>query len=113
MDLTAFYERISDSDNRYSGYSGLYGLGVTEVENFVVKDINVDFRYLHAKLICKVGLVVAHEQWTPYTNYSGDFDFEYNVGLSEVIEEMALDITLKHTREGFEDLELNSCAFAF
>lgn len=112
VDLQLFYDKHNTANDTYFDYQGINYFEIFRIENFIVKDINTEFKYVHARIICKVSIVLAHENYRIFTGHDGDMDYDHSVELDELPATIWADITLKRTNDGFSDLQLNETGFA-
>lgn len=109
LNLESLYQRLSSSDARYSDYQGIYSLKVVQVNNLVVKDIDANFKYIHATLLCNAELVLVCERYRPFTNQiTGDFDYDYDLDLETIPVTLNVEISMKKgDEEELEELQIN------
>ncbi|TDO22366.1 PIN domain-containing protein [Pedobacter duraquae] len=112
VDLKNFYNKHSTSDNIYKDFQGIFDFEVSQINDFIVKDINSDFKLVNAQVTCKVGMVVLHESYSPQIDSSGDYDINYSLDYEVLPTLINLDLTLKLINDKFEDLQLNSALIA-
>lgn len=112
-EINEIFQKESTPNRRYADFQGIHTLSIQKIENPVIKDVADNFKYIHASLICKIGLVCIAEIFSEFTNpITGDYDYDTEIELDEIVADCVIEISLKYSEGVYEDLQIFSISFS-
>jgi len=92
----------------YHSVQGVHNSKIESIEDIIVKDVAVDFKYVQATLICNTNIVCVGDYYHEYTSSSGDQDYDAYQELEDISTECIVNITLKLSKNDtwYDELEI-------
>lgn len=87
-------------------YIGLHSIEVKEINEFVVKDVGPDYKYIHGTMECLAGLAAA----TIHISFDGS-EVEHQTSIEEVKTDILVIFSMKYLDGIFDDLEVVEVLF--